>query len=146
MTLKRIVLVEDNPHDLFLVKEALRARSIEAELTCFSDIPEALSALRDDDFPTPDAVLLDLNLPRGEGVEVLETVRHAPRMAGVPVAVLTSSESPRDRDRASRLGISAYIIKPHELDAFFENVGSAVERLLDPRVRVDGSEVVDNSR
>ena len=59
---------------------------------------------------------------------------------------MTSSESPRDRDRASRLGISAYIIKPVELDAFFENVGSAVERLLDPRVRVDGSEVVDNSR
>ncbi|MBX7259751.1 MAG: response regulator [Candidatus Hydrogenedentes bacterium] len=146
MTLKRIVLVEDNPHDLFLVKEALRARSIEAELTCFSDIPEALSALRDDNFPTPDAVLLDLNLPRGEGVEVLETVRHAPRMAGVPVAVLTSSESPRDRDRASRLGISAYIIKPVELDAFFENVGSAVERLLSPRVGVGSSEVRGSSR
>ncbi len=145
MKLKRIVLVEDNPLDLFLVKEALRVRSIEAELTCFSDIPEALLALHDEDFPTPDAMLLDLNLPRGEGVEVLETVRRAPRMAGVPVAVLTSSESQRDRDRVLRLGISAYIIKPVGLDAFFENVGSAVERLLSPKVRAARSSVQDPS-
>lgn len=127
---KRIVLVEDNPHDVFLVRESIRSKGIDAQVVWFGDIPEAITAILDQNFGRPDLLLLDLNLPRGEGLEVLAVVRSTGWLADLPVAVLTSSESPRDQERASSYGVNAYIIKPLELDAFIENVGGTVKELL----------------
>ena len=127
---KRIVLVEDNPHDVFLVRESIRSKGIDAQVVWFGDIPEAITAILDQNFGRPDLLLLDLNLPRGEGLEVLAVVRSTGWLADLPVAVLTSSESPRDQERASNYGVNAYIIKPLELDAFLENVGGTVKELL----------------
>jgi CheY-like chemotaxis protein len=127
---KRIVLLEDNPHDIFLVREALRARDLNFELICYDDVPQALDGLRDESAPIPDAILLDLNLPKGEGIDVLEAVRSSLRLSHVPVAVLTSSLCPRDRERAIRLRVDRYIHKPTTLDDFLGEVGRAVDDLL----------------
>ena len=130
MVLKRIVLVEDNPADIFLVREALCARGLSFELVCYGDVPEALAGLFDESIAVPDAILLDLNLPRGEGLDILQAVRASARLAHVPVAILTSSQYPRDRERAQSLGINAYIHKASRLEEFLERVGGAVDELL----------------
>ncbi len=126
----RIVLVEDNPADVYLVKRALREKKIEFVMTCFEDGEKALKALSGHGSEAPDIILLDLNLPKTDGVKVLETIRALPELADVPVAILTSSESPSDMERTSVLGAARYIKKPSTLDDFMREVGQGVESML----------------
>jgi two-component system, chemotaxis family, response regulator Rcp1 len=126
----RVVLVEDNPADVFLVREALRAQEIDFSLTCYADIPEAMRGLSDESVVPPDVLLLDLNLPRGDALQLLTVLREFPRFATVPIAVLTSSQSPRDREEAARMGVQSFINKPPSLDEFLQQVGGAVAGLL----------------
>lgn len=113
-----ILLVEDSTADAKLIREALREHSVNCELIHVSDGERAL-ALIDEfdsaDYPCPDLVILDLNLPRRPGRDVLERVRSSGRCGHVPVVVLTSSNDQRDRDDAERLGASMYIRKPSRL-------------------------------
>lgn len=129
MKTARIVLVEDNPADVFLVRKALQKRGIEFELICFEDGQKALKSLSQKGRK-PDLILIDLNLPKMDGIDVMSAIRNMPRLASVPVAILTSSESPMDKKRATLLGASRYIKKPSTLEDFLRNVGTGVEEIL----------------
>ena len=128
----RIVLVEDNPADVYLIRRALREKGIEFEMTCFEDGEKALKALSEQAREAPDLILLDLNLPQTQGVEVLGKIRSMPKLADVPIGILTSSESPSDMRRTAVLGAAGYIKKPSMLDDFMREVGQSVEAMLAP--------------
>ena len=84
---------------------------------------------------SPDLIILDLNLPRRGGFDVLQTIRSKPSLVGVPVGILTSSDAVKDRHRIAVTGGELYIHKPPELEDFLEQVGQAVEDLLARRLR-----------
>ena len=126
----RIVLVEDNPADVFLLEKALQSRNIVYQLIQYEDGEQAMRAISAEHAGRPDLILVDLNLPRREGYDVLGAVRRIPRLVGVPVGVLTSSDAVRDRHRAALIGVERYIHKPPTLEEFIEQVGVAVEELL----------------
>lgn len=126
----RIVLVEDNPADILLFKKALQEKGIAFELTCFEDGEEALNRLSEKERNRPDIILLDMNLPMFDGGEVLARIRSIPTLNRIPVAILTSSESPADRDRTSMLGADRYINKPISLNDYLREVGREVEEML----------------
>lgn len=125
-----IVLVEDNPADVLLVRKALQEKGIAFELTCFDDGEEALKSLLREERHQPDIILLDMNLPMFDGTEVLRRIRSKPKLERIPVAILTSSESPSDKDRTSLLGADRYIKKPIALNDFLRDVGREVEEML----------------
>jgi len=136
MSLKlwNVVLVEDHDPDVFLIKEALASQCIPYALTHFRDSEEAVRWLCNDVLAfVPDLILLDLNMPRIPGIEVLKRIRETARLAEVPVAILTSSHSPLDRREAEIAGASVYVSKPAMLDDFLEEVGSSVSKLLHQR-------------
>ena len=100
----RILLAEDNQADIVMVREALKAHKIPHELDVVLNGEEALSFIvrmaKTDEHPCPDILLLDLNLPRADGLEVLREFRRRPECAGIPVIVISSSNAPRDREAA----------------------------------------------
>ena len=126
----RIMVVEDNPADVLLVKKALREKGITFVLSCFENGDNALKALSQRDSKAPDLILLDLNLPTIEGIAVLIQIRDMPWLLGVPVVILTSSESSSDMRRTERLGVARYIRKPLMLEDFLREVGGGVEEIL----------------
>ena len=117
-----ILLVEDNPADVRLAREALREGQITSNLSCVSNGVEALAFLRREaDFsgsPRPDIILLDLNLPQIDGFAVLTEIKDDPDLRTIPVVVLTTSSNPDDILRAYELHASFYIKKPADLDEF----------------------------
>lgn len=123
----RILLAEDNPADVYLIEEALREHNISFEITVAPDGEAAMDMAARVDLK-PDIVLLDLNMPKRSGGEVLDSLR---RNAGkdLPVIVLTSSDSPADRDEALRLGATCYIRKPTGLDEFLQ-IGATIKKLV----------------
>jgi len=127
---RRIVLAEDNPGDGFLVKEAMNELGLDLDLILFRDVPEALEAIPELEQAPPLGVLLDLNLVRGNGLTVLERFRESDRLRGVPVTVLTSSQSPADRRNAMALGANRYLTKPTTLDEFLSEVGGAILQMV----------------
>lgn len=120
MTPIDILLVEDNPGDARLTREALAMSKIRNRLHHVRDGEEALAFLRHarpfDDAPTPDLVLLDLNLPRRDGREVLEDIKRDPRLMHIPVVILTSSQAEEDILRSYRLHANCFITKPVDLE------------------------------
>lgn len=124
----RIFIVEDNLGDVLLVREALKESSLRFELHHACDGEEAIQAIRKEEVH-PDLVLLDINLPRRDGWEVLTEIRSNPEMKHIPIVVLSSSGSPEDRERASRSVPSMYIQKPSNLDDFLA-VGKTIEGFL----------------
>ena len=125
-----ICLVEDNPGDVYLIEKALRFHQISYELICYADGDQALCGLLGNDHVIPDLVLLDLKLPRRDGFEVLREIRGQPRLAGVRVGIITSSEAQTDRHRVELQGIDCYIQKPANLEEFLDRVGQAVKETL----------------
>lgn len=126
----RIWLVEDNPGDVYLIEKALQAIPLRYEIVRHEDGEQAIRALAQPDWMVPDLVLLDLNLPRLEGFDVLHAIRSRPALVGVPVGILTTSDSARDRNRVALLGAERYIRKPATFEAFVTEVGVAVTELL----------------
>ena len=116
----RILLVEDNPGDAQLVRLALAEKLPGARLSVAADGEAALARLREDGSP-PDLMLLDLNLPRLSGHEVLAAVRESddPRIRRLPVVVLTSSQQEDDVRRSYELGASSHVAKPDDIDQLF---------------------------
>ena len=129
----RIVLVEDAEPDVFLVREALQRADLESELEVLDDGEKAVDFIdKLDQDPTvgcPHLILLDLNLPKKSGAQVLERVRQSPVCGDVPVVILTSSESPVDKERAAQLKATEYFKKPSRLDEFMK-LGLLVRDLL----------------
>ena len=127
----RILLVEDNPADVYLIEEALKTHHLRFELEWMSDGEQAvacLSRIAEQGSP-PDLILLDLNLPRVDGKEVLARARAIPRLKDTLVAILTSSDSPADRRDTAALGANCYIKKPPTLDEFL-SIGGIIKELL----------------
>jgi two-component system, chemotaxis family, response regulator Rcp1 len=123
-----VLLVEDNPGDVRLTREALREGKVQNNLNVTPDGVEALAYLRRQgpyaDAPRPDLILLDLNLPRKDGREVLEELKDDPALSNIPVVVLTSSQAEQDILRAYQLRANCYITKPVDLEQFIHVVQS----------------------
>jgi two-component system, chemotaxis family, response regulator Rcp1 len=123
-----LLLVEDNPADAQLTREAMRDAKVHNNLTVVPDGVEAMAFLRGQgryaSAPRPDLILLDLNLPRKDGREVLEEIKADPALASIPVVVITASEAEEDIVRAYNLKASAYITKPVTLGQFVRVVHS----------------------
>jgi chemotaxis family two-component system response regulator Rcp1 len=123
----RVLQVEDNEADVRLTREALREAGEEVRLSVVGDGEQALAYLRNEagfeNVPRPDLVLLDLNLPRKDGVEVLQEMRRDPELAPIPVIVLTSSAEASDVDRCYAAGANAFVVKSLELDEFIDRIG-----------------------
>ena len=121
-----ILLAEDNPGDVMLTKKALKRGKLANNLHVVTDGVETLQFLRQKgeyaDEPRPDLVLLDLNMPRKDGQEVLEELQDDPDLRRIPVVVLTSSESEEDIARSYELNANAYLTKPVDFDGFIEIV------------------------
>ncbi len=131
----RIAIVEDNTADVLLIREALKAHHISFEMTHFKDGAEAISMLcaNQPNEPGPDLILLDLNMPKIGGLEVLAAIRKHPELHMVPVIVLTSSPAPEEQQAARQLGVVHYLQKPVDLYEFIDQVGGAVRDLLGNR-------------
>ncbi len=123
-----ILLVEDNPGDARLALEALREAKVFNRLTWVADGVEAMACLRRQgkyaDAPRPDLVLLDLNLPRKDGREVLAEIKADDALKRIPVVVLTTSQAEEDILRAYHLNANCYITKPVDLEQFMKVVKS----------------------
>lgn len=128
-----ILLIEDNPGDVLLVQQALETHNVTHDLHLVRDGAQALNFLEHmghkDDVPCPDVILLDLNLPKVDGAQVLAEFRKRPECASTPVIIITSSGAQRDRARVSALGISSYFKKPLDLDEFLQ-LGAIVRQVV----------------
>jgi CheY-like chemotaxis protein len=118
------MVIEDNPTDVFLVREALRTHELAADLLVFGDGEAAINYVRqletDESLTCPSLVLLDVNLPRVDGFEVLRCLRSSTKCGSTPVIVMTSSAALPDRAAATALGAEAYFQKPPGYDAFLK--------------------------
>jgi chemotaxis family two-component system response regulator Rcp1 len=118
----RILIAEDNEGDVYLVRHALERHGLPHKLVIARNGEEALDMLRDTAqgpaAAMPELILLDLNLPRVGGAQILSHIRQSEAFKETPVIVLTSSDSPRDRELALRLGASLYVRKPVDLTSF----------------------------
>ncbi len=119
----RVLLAEDNEDDVFLMRQAVRKAGVALDLHAVPDGEEALAYLRGaGDYanralhPLPDALLLDLNMPRLNGFEVLEILRRDPAWNSLPIYVLSASNLPADMRRTQELHANAYIVKPIRVD------------------------------
>ncbi len=136
----KVFIVEDNDPDVFLLEEALRSEGVQAELQRCHDGEEAVHALSAIDAAhVPDIIIIDLNLPKITGLEILKHTRTIRLLDRVPVVILTSSQSKYDRALAMQLGAAAYIAKPPTLPEFLSTVGSGVRSLLEREDRGAGA-------
>jgi CheY-like chemotaxis protein len=124
----QVLLVEDNPGDVRLTKEALKEGKLLNQLTVVGDGVEALLFLRKEgiyaDAPQPELILLDLNLPKKDGREVLAEIKADPNLRRIPVVVLTTSSSEEDILKIYDLHANCYITKPVDLEQFMGVVKS----------------------
>jgi chemotaxis family two-component system response regulator Rcp1 len=130
----RILLAEDNDGDVFLVRRALEKRGLPHELVLAHNGEEALVWLdhhsgEKNGSARPDLILLDLNLPRVDGGQLLSHIRKSDSFCRTPVIVLTSSDSPKDRQMALELGANLYFRKPTDLASFMD-LGRIIEETL----------------
>ncbi|MGA8765033.1 MAG: response regulator [Candidatus Sulfotelmatobacter sp.] len=124
----QVLLVEDSPGDVRLTREAFKDAKVHINLHVASDGVEAMAFLKREgghaNAPRPDLILLDLNLPRKDGREVLQEIKESPALTSIPVVVLTTSASEEDILRSYRLHANCYITKPVGLDGFLKVVNS----------------------
>jgi CheY-like chemotaxis protein len=123
-----ILLVEDSPSDTELTQEALREAKVRNHLSTVEDGVQAMSFLRRSGVykgaPKPDVIMLDLNLPRKDGREVLAEIKQDPELKTIPVVVLTTSQAEQDVLRAYHLHANCYITKPVDFEQFLQAIRS----------------------
>ena len=126
-----ILLVEDNPGDVRLTREALREGKVLNNLNVATDGHEAMEFLHREgefgDVPRPDLILLDLNLPKKDGREILAEIKADESLKRIPIVVLTTSQAEKDVIQSYNLGVNCYITKPVDLDQFIYVVKSIEE-------------------
>ena len=126
-----ILLIEDNPGDARLTREALHEAGVKAHLSVVSDGVEAMSYLRKEgkyvEKGRPDIILLDLNMPKKDGREVLADVKRDPDLRRIPIIVLTSSQARKDVLNSYDLHANCYITKPVDLEEFMKVVRSTMD-------------------
>ncbi len=125
-----ILLVEDNPHDVEMTLRALGKHKLTNKVHVIKDGAEALDYIfatgayaGRNMHDTPKVILLDLKLPKVDGLEVLRKIKSDERTKMIPVVVLTSSREEQDMIESYRLGVNSYIVKPVDFDKFIESVG-----------------------
>ena len=127
-SLVEILLVEDNPGDVRLTQEAMKEGKMRNNLSVARDGVEAMAFLRQEgefkDVPRPDVVLLDLNLPKKDGREVLAEIKADPELRRIPVVVLTSSKADEDIASSYDSHANCYVTKPGDLEQFMEVIRS----------------------
>jgi CheY-like chemotaxis protein len=128
-----ILLVEDNAADVRLTIEALKDARVPNRLHVARDGVEALRMLKDGTraTPRPDLILLDLNLPRKDGREVLQEIKQDDTLRHIPVVILSTSQADQDIAESYRLRANAFVTKPVEIDQFFAAVRSLEQFWLD---------------
>lgn len=132
-------MAEDSVPDIRLIEEALAHHAIDAEMQVHRDgeaMIQWIARMDEREVPCPDIVLLDLNLPRHDGIAILERIRQSPVCANVPVVIVTSSNAARDRANAARLGVTQYFRKPIDYDEFL-HLGAIVRQVLSAGSTVD---------
>lgn len=126
----RVLLVEDNPGDAELIRDTLESSKLMLEIEVVTDGAQAVDYLLKQGVfaraETPDLIMLDLNLPKMDGRQVLERVKTSERLKLVPVVILTSSDAENDVVRSYQLGANCYVIKPVDLAAF-QSIVKAIE-------------------
>lgn len=128
-----IVLVEDSPADTYIVRQSLQKHLPAFELRVMDDGEKAFQFVEatdtDSGLPCPHLMILDLNLPKRSGHEILQRLRNSSRCKRMPVMIVTSSDSPADRAETARLGATAYFCKPCNLEEFMA-LGTKVREIL----------------
>lgn len=127
-----LFLAEDNPGDVFLIREALREHAVDCELDIASDgaaAREYFTKIEREGALVPDLVLLDLNLPKISGLELLRRIKNIPRCQATPVVVISSSDSPHDRLESQKLGAYSYIRKAAVLEEYMQ-LGGLIKDIL----------------
>jgi len=128
----RILLAEDNPADVYLIRTTLQEHGIDLPIEVAADGREVLQIIdRQEalDASELSLIVLDLNLPRHDGIEILQRLQQGKRVAHIPVVVLTSSDSPRDRVVAGELGAARFLRKPSNLEQFL-SLGAVLKEVL----------------
>lgn len=115
-----VLLVEDNEDDIDLTREAFSEARVKLNLHVAQDGIEALKFLRDSENPTPDLILLDLNMPRKDGRETLAELKADPHLKRIPVIILTTSDADADVLSAYDQNANSYIVKPVDFDQFLK--------------------------
>jgi two-component system response regulator len=131
----RILLVEDNPGDVDLFRLALKTAHFDCDLTVLDDGGEAMALVKREgkyaDLDVPDLVVLDLNVPKNDGIEIVASMRSSEVFRETQVVVLSSSSSPRDYAKLENFRIAKYITKPPDLDEFL-NIGTQLMKIVFP--------------
>ena len=129
----RILLVEDNEADVYLFRKALESAGLEFELIVMEDGGKAIEFVRGEGEHAgraiPDLAVIDLSLPKNDGVQVLEAIRADERFTGMPVVVTSSSATPPARLNEKHLQVARYITKPPDLEEFLQ-IGAALKEAL----------------
>ena len=125
----RILIVEDNPGDVLLFRLALSDAGIDCELSEIDDGGAALDFVRKKEAPLPDLIVLDLNLPKASGKEILAKIRATPAFNPIPVVIWTSSNARVDRTQVEELGVARYLVKPPEFRDL-ARLGAAIKEIL----------------
>jgi len=125
--LKRILIVDDSPRDVELTMAAMAENNIKNEIIIAEDGVEALDYLLKrgkyvDDTGLPAVILLDIKMPRMDGIEVLRFIRSVPRFMFIPIIMLTSSCEERDLVESYKLGANSYVVKPVDIGQFFDAI------------------------
>lgn len=125
----KILLVEDSMADQRLIARAVRKTEFKAELFIVNDGEEAMAFLQHQppfediiQHPRPDIILLDINMPKMDGKQVLKAVRQDPKLHNLPIIMLTTSDNEKDVLESYQLGVNAYITKPSGLDSFISTI------------------------
>ena len=128
---RTILLVEDNDDDVFIMQNTFKRASVANPVQVVMDGEQAISYLKGEGpyadrarFPLPAIILLDLNMPKKSGFEVLQWIRQEPRLSKLTVHILTASSRPVDVERAAELNANAYLIKPGRMEQLLEMVQS----------------------
>jgi len=132
----QVLLIEDSQADALLMREALGLHVKDFAIRAIGDCEEAIRYIgrlcTSPDTPCPDVVLLDLNLPKGDGMDCLRALRESEKCPDTVVIVVTSSDSPADRARAAAMGAARYFRKPTDLEDFL-TLGGVVKEALSER-------------
>jgi CheY-like chemotaxis protein len=130
-TLHRLLIIEDNDADVFLMQRALQENNIPAEVTVCRDGEAAVRLLNSLEVERPpDAIIMDVALPRIDGLDILRKILHRPAYASTPIMVFTSSPSPSDKHRVELLTGARYVQKPSGLDDFLRVVAENVKSMF----------------
>jgi CheY-like chemotaxis protein len=133
----RLLVIEDNPADVDLLRRALAGAKLDCQMTVVDDGALAMALFRPGAAtPVPDLAIVDLNLPKHGGIEIIAEMRANPKFAAVPVVILSSSSSPSDRSKIEKFQVRRYIVKPADLDEFMKigpQIGEILARITEPR-------------